>query len=339
MKAVVLKDKEELVFEERPIPVPANDEVLIKVAYTGICGTDVSAYKSLALPRGTVMGHEFSGTVVRTGDNVKGFKQGDRVVVRPASMCNDCPWCREGKIGLCVTHLDETIGLKNVPGAYAEYVLARDYQVFALPPEITMEQAAQVEPLAVSVHGAELGDVKLGDRVLIIGCGPIGLLVYQCMKLKGVGQVIILEKSKLRMSKARELGCETVLDNPEDLKDIIAGYPRKGFDVVFECAGKEPAIQLSLDMVAKGGRVVLMGISPEPVKINHSTMVFKGIDVRASIGYYIHDWDVAMDLLKNKKVEVDTLVTNIYPLSEIEKGFIGLLNPENDLKILIKAND
>jgi len=339
MIAAVLKDKEQLIFEERPIPVPAKNEVLIKVAYAGICGTDVSAYKNLSLPKGTVMGHEFSGTVVKTGEDVRNFKQGGRVVVRPASMCNDCPWCKEGKIALCVTHLDETIGLKNVPGAYAHYVLAKNYQVFTLPPEITLEQAAQLEPLAVSVHGVEQGDVKLGDRVLIIGSGPIGLLVYQCVKLKGAGEVVILEKSQLRLNKARELGCRTVLDNPEVLKDILTGYPRKGFDVVFECAGKEATIQLALDLAAKGGKVVFMGISAEPVKINHFSMVFKGIDARASIGYYVNDWDVAMDLLKSKKVEVDTMVTKIYPLSEIKKGFNDLLDPEKDLKILIKAND
>lgn len=337
MKVAVLKDIETIVFEERPIPKATGRDVLVKVAYTGICGTDLGAFRTLSLPTGTVMGHEFAGWVEEVGDQVTNCKKGDRVVIRPCSVCFECPWCIGEQISLCPDHLNDTIGLKNVDGAYAEYTLVHDFQVFHMTEKMTMQEAAQLEPLAVAVHAVEKSLIKPEHRVLIIGAGSIGLLILQYVMAKNPKEIVVLEKSPFRCSKAKELGV-TVVSGDEELEEIVKEYPRHGFDVVIETAGKPVTVQKSLNIVAKGGQVTFVGMSPEPVTINHFKLVTSGIHISNSIGYFVEHWDIAMKLLEEGKVQLDKMVTGEYPLDRLEDGFRALLNPEKDLKILIRVN-
>ncbi len=338
MKVAVLTGIETLVIEERPVPVPKGGDVLIKVAFTGICGTDLGAFRTLSLPANTVMGHEFSGWVEAVGDRVTNCKKGDRVVVRPCSVCFECPWCREGRISLCPHHLDDTVGLKNVDGAYAGYVLVHDFQVFRLSDGTSLRQAAQFEPLAVAVHAAEESNIRPGDRVLIIGAGSIGLLILQCVRQKRPKEIVVLEKSPFRRNKAEALEGTLVVEGPEALATLIQTYPRMGFDVVIETAGKPATVALSLSAVAKGGQVTFVGMSPEPCQIDQFHLVASGIHISASIGYFVEHWEQAMALAEEGKVELDSMVTGEYPLERVEEGFRALLNPEQDLKILIRVN-
>lgn len=338
MKAAVLKGIEKIEIEDRPVPEATDHDVLIKVACTGICGTDLGAYRSLSLPAGTVMGHEFAGVVEAVGENVADLKKGDRVTVRPCSVCFKCPWCMEDRISLCPDHLEDTVGLKNVDGAYAEYTLVHDYQVFKLDNKITMEQACQFEPLAVAVHAVEESDVKADDRVLIIGAGSIGLLVLEYVKYKGAKEIVVMEKSPFRLAKAASLGAQ-VANSQEELDKITETFPRRGFDVVIETAGKPATVSQSLAAVAKGGQVTWVGLSTEPITLDHFHTVASGIHISCSMGYFVEHWDIAMKIVEEGAVDLDGMITAEFPLDEIENGFRALMNPEENLKIIIRASN
>lgn len=339
MRVAVLRGVEDLHLEDRPIPRATGHDVLIRVSCTGICGTDLGAFRSLSLPAGTVMGHEFAGWVEEVGEDVTNCKKGDRVVVRPCSVCFECPWCKEGRISLCPHHLDDTVGLKNVDGAYAEYTLVHDFQVFQMGGSMTMEQAAQLEPLAVAVHAVDESSIKPGSRILLIGAGSIGLLILQCLRLKQPEELVVLEKSPFRRKKAESLGADRVIDDPAELDRIRSQYPRMGFDVVIETAGKPVTIRQALSAVAKGGQVTLVGLSPEPVELDLFHVVASGVHISNSMGYFVSHWDMAMELVSHGLVDLDGLVTARYPLERIEDGFRALMDPEENLKIMIQIHD
>lgn len=337
MRAAVLKDKLQIAIEEIPVPQIKPDEVLVEVKVCGICGSDLHAYTDLTFPPGTVMGHEFSGVITQTGAQIKNWQAGQRVVVRPCGICGECYYCINGQISICPTHMNTTLGLKR-PGAYAEYVAVPEYMLFALPDNISFEQAAQLEPVTVAVHALNMAQIQLGETVLVYGAGPIGLLTMQLSRLAGASEIVIVEKSELRREIARKLGFNNVY-HPADFDGAAwcNKLPRPGFDLAFECAGVEVTIQETFKHVRKGGRIIMLGLSPQPVSIDHFQWIVKGIEVRASMGYFINDFQVALNLLEKGSINVDALVTDIISLEDVvEKGFNRLLNPEQSVKILLR---
>ena len=336
MKAAVLKGKMDIRIEERETPAVQTNQALVKVKAAGICGSDLHAFTHLTFPPGTIMGHEFSGVIAGIGPGMTRWKLGDRVAIRPCGVCGECFWCKNGQISLCPTHMESTLGLKT-PGAYAEYVSVPEYQLYRLPETISFEQAAQLEPITVCLHMMDLAELRIGDHVLIYGAGPLGLLTFQLARMAGANEIYVVEKSKYRREKASEIGAEHVFA-PEEFaaSHILKSLPRKGVDVVFECAGVQSTIQGSFEAVRKGGRILLLGISPEPVQLDHFKWIVKGVEVRASIGYFDADFGRALNLLANGQIEVDKLVSDVISLDNIvARGFKKLLSPESVLKILV----
>jgi len=184
MKAAVLSGARQILIKDVPRPEPGPDEVLVKVEYGGICGSDIHAYHDLTFPIGTILGHEFTGTIAKLGDPSSGFQEGQRIVARPAGMCGECEWCHRGELGLCKDHLQNTLGL-NLAGGFAEYVKMKSYQAISLADEISFQEGAQLEPLAVSFHAVKLAPLRVGEAVAIFGAGPIGLLVLQLVRAAG----------------------------------------------------------------------------------------------------------------------------------------------------------
>jgi (R,R)-butanediol dehydrogenase/meso-butanediol dehydrogenase/diacetyl reductase len=336
MKVAVLKGKMDIRIENIDVPAINSKQVLVKVKAVGICGSDIHAFTHLTFPPGTIMGHEFTGAIAEIGPGIAKWKVGDKVAVRPCGVCGECFWCKNGQISLCPTHMQTTLGLKT-PGAYAEFVRVPEYQLYSLPENITYEQAAQLEPVTVCLHTLDMAELKIGDNVLIYGAGPLGLLIFQLARMAGANEIYVVEKTKFRRGKALELGAKYVFSPEEFTRSrIIESLPRKGADIVFECAGVQSTIQESFEMVRKGGRIILLGINPEPIQIDHFKWIVKGVEVRASIGYFESDFGRALNLVENKKINVDTLVSGIISLDDIvAKGFNKLLSPESALKILV----
>jgi (R,R)-butanediol dehydrogenase/meso-butanediol dehydrogenase/diacetyl reductase len=337
MKAAVLTGERQITLREMATPRIEKDEVLVKVEYAGICGSDVHAYKSLIFPVGTILGHEFAGIVTEVGEEVKTVKPGQRVVARPPGICGQCEWCHRGEFALCSKHFENTLGLR-IPGGFAEYVKMKDYQAIPLPESISFKEAAQCEPLAVCFRGAHAGEIRVGDAVIIFGAGPIGLLVLQLIRLRGARPIFVIEKSRRRREKAIELGADYVWEPFPGLLDTIQKIENAGVRLIYDCVGIEETLQQGLEVVKPGGKIVMIGATAKPVTLNQLRWLQRGITVVASMGYFVDDFAAAIRGLQKKMINVEGLVSHTLPLEEIEKGIQLLENPDQALKILIKIN-
>jgi len=284
-------------------------------------------------PAGTILGHEFAGTIVQIGAKVTDRQVGQRVVARPPGLCS-CRYCQTGQLAYCDNHFDNTIGLK-IQGGFADFVAAYPYQALPLPSEVTTREAAQMEPLAVSVHAVNNSGIKVGDSVMIIGGGPIGLLILQLVKRAGARKIILVETSPRRRAKAQELGADVVIDPiAQSPMEYLAANPL-AIDMAFECVGREVTTGYAISCCRKGSKIVLVGAVTQPIKIDQLKVIQKGLTLQASMGYFVDDFQNAINLTAAKLIDVDSLVSHVLPLAEIDNGFQLLANPENALKILV----
>ncbi len=335
MKAGVLQGLENIVYREIPDPEAGPDEVIIKVELCGICGSDIHGYRQGLFPPGTVMGHEFSGDVVQTGAEVKGINIGERVTVNPANLCGVCRWCRKGQYSRCPSGMANGIGMSDWPGAMAEYVRARQSQVWKLPENISDRQGALIEPLAVALHAVRTSGLTLGQSVLVMGAGAIGLLVMQLARKMGAGKVLITEVAKNRMEAAEELGAQHVFNPLEDDLREIRKLTDEGPDMVFECSGAQEAINDALRLVTRGGKIMLVGMSLKPVSMSHVHILQKELTLQAALGYS-DDFEYAIPLLAEGSVDVDSLITDIVPLVDVGNAFRERTRANKSIKVLLK---
>lgn len=332
MKAAVLKGIKDIQLEDRPEPEPGAGEIVIKVEYCGICGSDVHAYKSLMFPAGTVLGHEFSGTVAKLGPGVDTFTVGERIVARPPGICGKCHWCKRGQLALCVEHFDNTLGLK-LPGGFAEYVLAKEFQAVSLPDHVSFEEAAIMEPLAVCIRGIRNSQLDLGDNVVVIGAGPIGLITMMCAFKRGAAKVFVLEKSQRRRELALQLGATGVLQ-PEGVDELKKELDL--VDIVFDCVGSSSTLNMAIELVRNGGQILILGATQELVSYNQTNVLVRAIDLKHSMGYFVDDFELAIKCVSAGMFALNDLISDVLPIERITDGFNQLLDTEAAVKILIK---
>ena len=344
MQVPVFTDLKKIEFQERPKPEVQSGDVLVRVEYCGICGSDVHGYlNGIMVPKGTVMGHECSGVVAEVGEGVQGFASGDRVVVKPIPQCGECYWCQRGQYSLCPKAFERAIGITPAnDGAFAEYIRIQypNEMLFKLPDSVTLREAALVEPLATSLHGVRMSRFKPGDRVVVIGAGMIGLGVLQFLRLGGAGKIIVLEISREKLRLAQDMGADVVLDPVsegealrEQIVDLTDGV---GADVVFECAGVPIAFQTCIHYVKSGGQVMLLGINDKEVAINAFMMVLWEVEMKGVLGYY-DEFKYVIEFLEQKKINTEPLISDVIPLADVEgKGFRRLLASTDMVKILVK---
>jgi len=344
MKVPVFTELKKLEFKEKPPPEIRGDEILMKVEYCGICGSDVHGYlNGIMVPLGTVMGHECSGVVAEIGTKVKNFAPGDRVVAKPIPECGECYWCRKGQFSLCSKAFERAIGISPAhDGAYAEYVRIEypDQMLFKLPPNVSFQQGAIVEPLATSLHGVRVSSFKPGDNVVVIGAGMIGLGTIQFLKIGGAGQVIVLEVSEKKAQLARDLGADVVLDptvEGEGLRERIFSLTGGvGADIVYECSGVPFGFQNAMFFAKSGGQVMVVGINDKDVAINPFMLVLWEIDMKGVLGYY-DEFNHVIRFLEQGKINSDLFISGIVPLADIEeKGFKRLISSKDEVKLLVK---
>lgn len=342
MKALLKKtnkygDMELVDIEE---PKIEDDQVKIKVAYSGICGSDIHSYKGeySNLKPPVVLGHEFSGTVVEIGKKVKGIKIGDEVTSETTFyICGECDYCKTRDYNLCPNR--KGLGTQ-VNGSFAEYVVARGESVHVLPNGVDLLSASMTEPLACAAHAAlEQTNVKLGDIVLVLGPGPIGLLTSQIVKARG-GYVILsgLSSDKERMKVADKIGIDkTVNLEKENLNEVIKnltnGY---GADKVFECSGSLAALDTAMELIRKKGEVIQVGIFKDKYnKIDLEKIVQKEIHYIGCRSQKPSSWESALYLMKTKRVDTRAIISDVYSLNEWQKAFEKALKGEG-IKIVLK---
>ncbi|NLF12656.1 MAG: alcohol dehydrogenase catalytic domain-containing protein [Anaerolineaceae bacterium] len=329
MKAVVLYDKGDRCVELRDVPVPAigPEECLVEVKYCGICGSEPHMYHGqltlLARPP-VVLGHEWSGEVVQVGERVEGFAVGDRVTCETAAeTCGVCALCRSGAYNVCPER--RAFGFA-VDGAFTQYVKARYQRLHHLPQGVGYETSAMTEPICVAYNAvAEKSHVNPGDTVVVIGPGPVGLFALQVARLAGAGTLIVTgtPRDRKRLELARKLGADLALDVTEqDPAEVLRGIgDGLGAHLVIDCAGVPPAIKQSLELVRRNGQVTKVGWSLQPVNLTMDEIVAKVITYQGAFSHTWTTWETCLELMRQKKIETEALVSEIWPITRWQEAF------------------
>lgn len=317
------------------MPEVASDEVLIKVRYAGICGTDMLIHSGkhprVVPPR--VLGHEIFGAVAETmTSNRKEWKRGTRVAAYPLISCGHCAPCREGDAHVC-----ETLGLIGIDtdGGMAEFVKAKPDQLFAVPDGVTDEQAALVEPLSVAVHVVRTSGFRPGDTVLVTGAGPIGNLVAQVLRASGARTLVISELKNFRRQLVERQGFHTFNPAEESTRDALKRFVGAPYvDRVYEATGAAAAIQEAIEACKVRGEITWVGLPKTPPEVNILRLVFKEISTTGVRVYRPVDYEIAISLLECGAVDVEPLITDRLPLRDVALGFERMHNADTSLKIL-----
>ncbi|HUT23568.1 MAG TPA: alcohol dehydrogenase catalytic domain-containing protein [Sumerlaeia bacterium] len=320
MKAAVCTDRETLTIQEVARPEPKRGEVLVEVKATGLCGSDVDGYtgRHPMIRWPIILGHECSGVVEAVGPDVDAWKPGDPVVVEPFFTCKKCPACLAGKYNLCI---DLKITGHQVPGSLAEYAIAEAGFLHRKPDNVSFAEAAIAEPVSGSLHAVERCNLRMGDFVVIVGCGTIGSLAMQHALNKGA-EALVADPLEFKLSVARDLGVHHVL-NPkkEDLrkrvKDLTGGV---GADCVIEAVGLPETLASTVGLVKRGGTVMLIGWSgnkTDPFDLTSVTL--DELTVLGTLGF-CGNFPVALRLMSMGKVKIAPIITHRLPLEEVEKG-------------------
>ena len=337
MKAAVYKGNQQLSVEEIPTPEPGPGQVLIRVKYCAICGTDVHGFLYDVVPPGTVMGHEYCGTVARLGPGVSGWKEGDRVVGgggMPPPGAAPAP-------NADPRYSFRTMGFASRPlRAYAEYVLMEEWEPVRIPQGVSDEAAALCEPCAVTVHAVRMSQLRLGDPVAVLGAGPIGLLCIQTARAAGAGAVFVSEPAAARREAALKLGAEAVIDPTKE--DVVSGMVSAtgglGPQVVFDCAGARSTLDEALSMVRRSGQVVLIALSWEQTSVLPVDWAAREVSLQTSFASTPEDWRVALELIKSGKVTMDPLLSDadFIEMEDIQRAFEALIKPTTQLQMVVK---
>jgi (R,R)-butanediol dehydrogenase / meso-butanediol dehydrogenase / diacetyl reductase len=326
VRAVVLADDRTLEVRDLELPEPGDGQVRVRVAACGICGTDLHMRPSPAIQPGTVMGHELAGVVDAVGPGVETVAEGDRVCVYPFR-----PLDRHD----LESAMTSGLGLGERPGAYAEALVVDADMCWAIPEGLELEMGALVEPLAVGLHGLDVGEIRTDDACVVIGAGPIGVMTALSLKARGVEKVVVVERNEARRERIASFGFEAVgLDGVHEAAvGALGGLPR----VVFECAGAPGAPNLAIELVAPSGTIVLLGVMEEPVEINHLLLMLKEAQMRASFAYRPANFTEALELVATGRVPAERLVTGREPLERANEMFDELLRPETEhIKVLLQ---
>ena len=345
MKALLLKGPHEVTFEERPVPEISDTEVLVEVKYCGICGSDISAYKTATLIHpGTFLGHEFTGVIAKVGNRVQGWSPGDRVVVLAVYQCGECYACTHGFTSCCQHGLEEALGCaggEEYAGGFAQFVRVPfpEKRLYSLPREVSFEEAALIDPLACSLHVVRISTFKPGDQTMVLGAGPIGLGVIAFLKNAGAGLIIATEIRENRAEMAKKLGADYVF-NPQkvsDLKEEVLKLTNGlGVNQVFECSGVPQAFQTAINFLRRRGQIVLYGVITQKVQIVPLDFLFGEYQLQG--GLWVSDeFPMVIEYLKKGVLPAKEMITSKIKLSDIvEQGFNKLLDPSsNEIKILV----
>ncbi len=344
MIAVIYKGKGKFSVEDVLIPEISEDEILLKVRAASICGTDlkIKEFGHFKNPddKPIILGHEFSGEIVKLGKNVRNLNEGMRISIAPNIGCGHCRECIGGYTNLCEDY--EAFGI-NIDGAFAEFLRVPSRyisqgNIFILPNNITFDEGALIEPLSVAFNGIESADINLSDIVLIIGAGPMGVLNLMLAKLRGAQKVIVSEIIPERMEIAKKLGADFVI-NPkkENLKSALMELSyNRGPDVIITAVSSRKAQEESLDIIARCGRIVFFGGLPrgkDIINFKSNVVHYKQVTVTGTTGSSIIQYKKSLELAASKKIYLKKLISKKFSLSDAEKAFSSAVSPEN-LKVL-----
>ncbi|CCG56870.1 sorbitol dehydrogenase [Brachyspira pilosicoli WesB] len=342
MKVAIMTDLKKIEFIERDIPKPKSDEVLVKLEYVGVCGSDLHYYEHGAIGNYIVkypfvLGHECSGTVVEIGDNVKHLKVGDKVALEPGKTCGKCEFCKTGRYNLCPDVI--FFATPPVDGVFQEYVAHPESLSFKLPDNISTMEGALIEPLAVGMHAARQGDAKIGEIAFVTGAGCIGLCSMLALKACGVSKVYVIDVMKKRLDKALELGASGIIDASKEnvIEKVLELTDGKGSDITIETAGSEITTNQAIEFAKKGSTVVLVGYSKTgKMNVNLSLSLDKELTFK-TVFRYRHIFPLCIDAIESGAINIKNIVTNSYDFKDLQKALDDSVEDKmNIVKTVIK---
>lgn len=322
MKSAVFYGKRDLRVVEYPVREPGPEEVLIQVKACGVCGTDVHIYEgdkgAAQVTPPTILGHEFSGIIVKTGDRVREFQTGDRVCVDPNCYCGACEYCQSGVVHYC----RNMVGYgTTVNGGFAEYCTVDKRQVYRLGDNTTYEQGAMTEPAACCLHGIDICEIQPGHQVIVIGGGMIGLLMVQLAKLAGAARIALLEPVEKKRETGRKLGADICIDPlTQDVSKCLKEAGMTWIRTVIECAGRPDTIEQAIELAGNKAVVMMFGLTKpdETISIKPFRVFEKELTIRAS---YInpHTQKRALELIDSGRLDVESMVCEVCSLERLEE--------------------
>ena len=338
MRAAVYMGGRRFEIRDLPVPEPGPGNVLVKVKYCGICGTDVHTFMYDVSPPGSRWGHEYSGTIAEIGEGVDGWSVGDRVIGGGGEPPKDYvdPFGSDPRFNY------RAMGPGRAPmwaRGYAEYVEMEAWRPIPIPDGVSDKAAAMVEPLATAVHAVRRSALKIGDEVAVLGAGPIGLFTMQVARAAGASRVLVAEPAPARAAAAAALGADAVVDPTEtdleaSLADLTGGL---GPDVVFECAGARGTLDEALASARKGGNIVLVSLAWEETGLNPVDWIARELSFTTSFVYEPEDWRIGLDLIRKGDVRVEPMLAKgaIIGLDDLQATFERLMAPTADIKVLL----
>ncbi len=320
MKAALFEKPNRLSVVQRPLRSLLENEVLVRVQSCGVCGTDVHIVKGESRSASSVvLGHEYSGVIEDVGTEIKNFFLGQRVAIDPNISCGTCYFCRRGEVHLC-SNL-RALGV-DIDGGMAEFCIVPEQQLYHLPEKFPMTASAFIEPVSCVLHGIDRASITVGDTVVILGSGTIGLMMVQLAKSAGAATTIVVEPLEKKRTIARQLGTSHVLNpNEINVKDAVTDITGVGADVVIECAGRTSISQDALELVRRGGTVEFFGVCPvgKTFPIEPNQIYFKELTI---VGSYVNPltFDRAIKALSSGIIKVNDFPINIFSLDNVHEA-------------------
>ncbi len=321
--------------QECEVPTPKENEVLIKVEYVGMCGSDIHGFEFGPFippkdPNQKIgLGHEVAGEVVGIGSKVTKFKVGDKVLVEPGVPDDSCEYCRTGRYNIC-PDVDFMATQPNYRGALCEYMVHPEEWCYHVPEGMSTMEAALVEPAAVGMHAAILGGAKLGSHIVILGGGTIGLMVLQACRALGATDITVVDVMDNRLQMAKKFGAKNVINGKnEDTVKVIRSeewFGDHGVDLVFECAGSAFTAQQAVQIVARGGKIMMVGTQSKPVPIDF-LKINREVTIQTSFRY-CNNYPQTIEAIASGKFNVKDMVTDIYDYKDVQKAFTDAIDPE-----------
>ena len=338
MKCVKIKGEKRLEIATIKKPVSKNGSVIIRVKACGICGSDLHYFEA-GEPLELIMGHEFAGEVVDPGDR-SDLKVGDRVTGLPISPCLECEACKTGNVQYCAKTWQDAVGLSLTnSGGLAEYLSCRSDMVKKIPDKVTFQDATLVEPSAVSLHAINLANIKVGDKVLIIGGGIIGLMAAEFAKLNGASYIALMETNMKRARKALKYGAINEIFNASDTNVISKALKKTngGYDKVIECCGNQYAVSEAIMSVKPGGTIVLVGVSMTPINVPMVASVMREVTMKGAIAYTEAEFETCIELIEKKIINVHKYIDKRVNLENVQEAYLDLISGKTDnIKIIVK---
>src|SRR5579872_4842519 len=335
MKAAAFKKQDEVGIIDAPMPRAGAGEVILKIHDCGICGSDLHVVQFGTIRPESILGHEFCGEITEVGVGVRGFHVGERVAALPWITCGECEACFRGEGYHC--RRNRVLGLGQLPGGYAEYVMCGERSLLKLPDKVSSREGALVEPLAVGLHGVNRARIKPGTGCVVMGAGPIGLATLTWCKAKGANPIIVSELAAGRADLALKLGATEIVNptqqKPADRMRELTGKPP---ELVIECIGVKGTLGAAIDIAGTHGRVVVIGACLEPDTIVPMKCLAKEISVEFAIGYTKAEFEETIAALAAGKLNAKPLITDIIGLDEVPAMINTLRSPGTHAKVLIE---